>query len=362
MNLRTLRELFIVNLGVRPNDTVLVLADARPGAARPVTALAARVAEAGRAVARIRFAVYPETERNGVEPGEPAWLAAFGGPAVEALKRAGILGPLMEKRASPAQVNEASRIVGQHRGDAPAAALFLTHHSATHTKFRALLTDAAGARVASMPGIVAPMFRTAMAINWRRMARLTERVARRMNAAERVRITSPDGTNLAFSIRGRHSVPDTGLLQAGRFGNLPAGEAFVAPVEGTGEGTLVARHGPECAFPRGIRFTVRRSRVIRVDGGGVVGRKLAGLFRAHPEFGVIAEFGVGTNPRAGLKTNILESEKIFGTIHIAFGDNATFGGRNRAAFHQDFLVFKPTVVLTGRGGAMTLLDRGRLRA
>jgi leucyl aminopeptidase (aminopeptidase T) len=297
-----------------------------------------------------------------VEPGEPAWIAAFGAAAVGEMKRAGAFQPLLEKRASPAQFNAASRIVLRHRHDAPAGALFLTHHSATHTKFRALLTHAAGAKVASMPGIVEPMFRTAMAINWRRMAALTERVARRMNTAHAVRITSPDGTDLAFSIRGRQSVPDTGLLKVGRFGNLPAGEAFVAPVEGTGEGTLVARHGPECAFPRGIRFTVRHSRVVRVDGGGAVGQKLAGLFRAHPEFGVIAEFGVGTNPRAGLRTNILESEKILGTIHIAFGDNATFGGRNRAAFHQDFLVFKPTVVLTGRGRPVTLLDRGRLRA
>ncbi len=49
---RTLRELFTVNLGVAPRDTVLVLADARPGHARPVTALGARVAEAGRVACR----------------------------------------------------------------------------------------------------------------------------------------------------------------------------------------------------------------------------------------------------------------------------------------------------------------------
>jgi len=77
---------------------------------------------------------------------------------------------------------------------------------------------------------------------------------------------------------------------------------------------------------------------------------------------VIAEFGVGTNPKAGLKTNILESEKILGTIHVAFGDNATFGGRNRAAFHQDFLVFKPTVDLLRGRKADRLLTRGRLLA
>jgi leucyl aminopeptidase (aminopeptidase T) len=360
MNDRVLRNLLTVNLAVRPHEDVLILADVRPGHPRPVTALAARTVEAARRVARLRYALYPETGRNGVEPPRSAWLAAFGGAAVDELERESLLEPLLAKQATPRQIRRATGIVIKYRAAAPRAAVFMTAFSATHTKFRGLL-NAAGARVASMPGIEASMFNTALAINQRRMATLTERVARRMNAAHAVRIVNPDGTDLRFSIRGRRSVPDTGFIKPGRFGNLPAGEAFVAPVEETGEGMLVARHGPECHFPRGIRFTIRRSRVVRVDGGGAIGRTLAGLFRAHPEFSVIAEFGVGTNPGATTRTNILESEKILGTIHIAFGDNATFGGRNRAAFHQDFLVFQPTVTLTGRG-AYTLLERGRLRA
>ena len=59
----------------------------------------------------------------------------------------------------------------------------------------------------------------------------------------------------------------------------------------------------------------------------------------------IAELGIGTNDRATRPDNILESEKILGTIHIALGDNSSFGGRIRTSFHQDFVVFQPTLTL-----------------
>lgn len=41
----------------------------------------------------------------------------------------------------------------------------------------------------------------------------------------------------------------------------------------------------------------------------------------------MAEFGIGTNYKAKLVGLILEDEKVFGTIHIAFGNNLSMGGR-----------------------------------
>ncbi|MDP2168583.1 MAG: hypothetical protein Q8J64_09675, partial [Thermodesulfovibrionales bacterium] len=71
----------------------------------------------------------------------------------------------------------------------------------------------------------------------------------------------------------------------------------------------------------------------------------------------IAELGIGTNDRAKRPDNILESEKILGTVHIALGDNISFGGRVKAAFHQDFVFFRPTVLLIDRAGKKTELMR-----
>lgn len=357
------RRLLTLHLGVRPRDRVLILADRLPEAASPTTELAAAIAAACRGLARIAFASYPETGRNGVEPPVAAWRAAFGSPATDAMHRAGVLTPLLEKRGTAAQQAVAAGIIRTHRTDAPVAALFITNYSATHTKFRWLLSTAAGAAVASCPGIRASMFRTAFAIDAMAMARRTNRVARLLNGADAVRIASPDGTSLSFSIRNRKAHPDDALIRKASFGNLPGGEAFVAPVEGTANGTLAVRAAPRGKLPSVMTFRIARGRAVSVSGGGKTSRVLTGLFRKNPEFAVVAEFGVGTNPGATLKTNILESEKILGTIHIAFGDNATFGGTNKAAFHQDFLVFRPTVDLIARSGRRTrLLDRGKLRA
>ena len=75
----------------------------------------------------------------------------------------------------------------------------------------------------------------------------------------------------------------------------------------------------------------------------------------------IAELGIGTNDRACRPDNILESEKIFGTIHIALGDNSSFGGKVIASFHQDFVFFEPTVTLIHKNGLeKELMKKGRL--
>jgi leucyl aminopeptidase (aminopeptidase T) len=53
---------------------------------------------------------------------------------------------------------------------------------------------------------------------------------------------------------------------------------------------------------------------------------------------------------------VLEDEKIIGTIHVAFGDNHSFGGTIRVSSHQDGVVLQPTADIDGT----RLLEDGRL--
>ncbi len=77
--------------------------------------------------------------------------------------------------------------------------------------------------------------------------------------------------------------------------------------------------------------------------------------------GNIAELGIGTNSMARRPDNILESEKILGTIHLALGDNSSFGGKISTPFHQDFVLFRPTVILVAKDHSETcLLKNGAL--
>jgi leucyl aminopeptidase (aminopeptidase T) len=59
----------------------------------------------------------------------------------------------------------------------------------------------------------------------------------------------------------------------------------------------------------------------------------------------VAELGVGCNPNARLIGIILEDEKVYGTVHVAFGDNSTFGGNVQAGIHLDGIMRKPSLFL-----------------
>ena len=46
-----------------------------------------------------------------------------------------------------------------------------------------------------------------------------------------------------------------------------------------------------------------------------------------------------------LRNEIAKTQKVKGTIHVAFGDNSTFGGKTKCGIHIDGIVTKPTVTL-----------------
>ena len=72
--------------------------------------------------------------------------------------------------------------------------------------------------------------------------------------------------------------------------------------------------------------------------------RLSVLFE-QPENGTIAELGIGTNEAAKLCGIILEDEKLYGTVHIAFGTNTSFGGITKADCHLDGIILNPTLYL-----------------
>jgi len=61
-----------------------------------------------------------------------------------------------------------------------------------------------------------------------------------------------------------------------------------------------------------------------------------------------AEFGIGCNPAAKITGIVLEDEKVYGRVHLAFGDNSTFRGKMKAGVHIDGVILKPTVIVYGK--------------
>jgi leucyl aminopeptidase (aminopeptidase T) len=228
-----------------------------------------------------------------------------------------------------------------------------TSRSLSHTSARRDASEA-GARGATMPGVTEDMLARVMAVDFETMARRSQAVAELLTQAASARVTCPRGTDLTLDLSGREGISDDGrLTERGSFGNLPCGEAFISPAGG--EGTLAAASlAPLGLSDEPARLTVREGRI--VDGQGGLGPEFFARLDAHGEAGRnLAELGVGTNDRAQLTGNVLEDEKILGTVHVAFGRSLGIGGTVAVPIHLDVVVVDATLELDGR----VVLDGGR---
>ncbi|HEY7449439.1 MAG TPA: aminopeptidase [Vicinamibacterales bacterium] len=233
-----------------------------------------------------------------------------------------------------------------------------TSKSLTHTEARRTAT-AAGARVGTLPGVTEAIMVRCMNADYQRIADRTDRLCGLMKGSKMIRVVAPAGTDMIMPVEGRLPIASTGLFrERGQFGNLPTGEAYLAPLEGQSNGVVVVDGSMAGVgvVTKPIRIVVKNGQATDITGGREA-EQLVALLQPHGEPGRnLAEFGIGTNDRAQLSGVILEDEKVMGTIHIAFGDNKSMGGTVRVASHLDGLVKQPTVWFDDR----LIMDAGRL--
>ncbi|HLP18574.1 MAG TPA: aminopeptidase [Bacteroidota bacterium] len=225
-----------------------------------------------------------------------------------------------------------------------------TSKSLTHTDARRA-ASAAGARIATLPGVTEDVMVRCMNADYHEIARRTFALCAELERSSTVRVTSPSGTDITMPIQGRTAHASSGLFtKKGESGNLPTGEAYLAPLEGKSNGVVVVDGSMASVgmVREPIRIIVRDGYAEEITGGREAAR-LIELLEPHGRDGRnLAEFGIGTNDKAILTGVILEDEKVMGTIHIAFGDNKSMGGTIRAASHLDGLITRPTVWLDER--------------
>ena len=223
-----------------------------------------------------------------------------------------------------------------------------TIQSLSHTAARKAASDA-GVRIGTLPGATEEMLGRLMAGDLEEIRRRGWAVVTALNRGSEARITCRHGSDLRIGLEGRLGIVDAGELgNRGAFGNLPCGEGFIAPVEGTTEGRLVVDGSIAGVglLETPVELTVRGGHLVEATGED--GAKLLELLTLHGEDGTnVAELGIGTNEEAILTGNILEDEKILGTCHVAFGASAAIGGTVQVPVHLDCVVLEPTVEIDG---------------
>jgi len=219
-----------------------------------------------------------------------------------------------------------------------------TTFSLTHTMARDNACEN-GARGATLPGITEEILARALNVDYLEMAKLTHQLCQLLNHGRKVKLITPAGTDLTFSIGDREAEPDTGLYtEPGQFGNLPAGEAYIAPIEETAEGIMVVdgAMAGEGEIDQPIIIEIRKGLAVSFKGGSSA-ENLRERLSQHPqEAAMLAEFGIGTNPAARISQVVLEDEKVLGTVHLALGNNLHFGGNIDVPVHLDGILKSPT--------------------
>ncbi|HVP56469.1 MAG TPA: peptidase M17 [bacterium] len=230
------------------------------------------------------------------------------------------------------------------------------------------------------PSVTVKMFEETVPINYARLDENCRKLRRVFEGAAEAHITSKLGTDLVLGFRGRKAFADDGdFSKPGRGGNLPAGEMYISPELGAGEGTLVfdgciSSDRGVIIIRRPIRATVKKNLITKITGG-VEARMLQDtLDRARVNTGRFAqegriakkdlpkylenvcnlgELGIGLNERAKIVGNMLEDEKVFRTCHIAIGSN--YDDDAKALIHLDGLVKHPTIRVRDSAGRERLV-------
>lgn len=217
--------------------------------------------------------------------------------------------------------------------------------SITHTDARRKASKL-GVRIATMPGITEETMLRCLSADPKKIQKLTEKVAKRMETVSTIRVVTELGTNITLPMKGRKIIQSTGILRKlGDYGNLPSGEVYLAPWENKSQGVVV--------FDGSIAGIGKLNSpvLIRVVDGYAVefegDEEAKTLFEMLDPLGksafAIGEFGIGTNHKAQITGRILEDEKVLGTIHIALGNNITMGGKISVQSHIDGTVTRPDV-------------------
>ncbi len=220
-----------------------------------------------------------------------------------------------------------------------------TAKSLTHTNARREAVKC-GVRVGTMPGITIDTMVRCLNADYNKIIELTDYITDKLAGVKKIRVVTEKGTDVLMPIEGRNVLPSKGVLRnKGESGNLPSGEVYLAPWEDKTQGKIVID-----GSMAGIGMIIQPVTIEIIDGyaekiyGGEQSEQITELLdKLGREARAVAEFGIGTNYKAILTGMILEDEKVYGTIHIAFGNNISMGGKIAVSSHYDALIKEPDV-------------------
>jgi aminopeptidase len=182
-------------------------------------------------------------------------------------------------------------------------------------------------RHAHMVNITRQIMLEGMRADFREVDALSQRLVERARQARRIQCRTPHGTEFDAEFSPTLKwLKTSGIISPEKWGNLPGGEIFTAPVNTNGtfvvDGVvgdyLCSKYGDLRDAP--LTIEVGNNRIVGLRSKN---QELLDEFRAYTttdeNSNRVGEFAIGTNTRCThVIGNILQDEKIPG-VHVAFG-------------------------------------------
>lgn len=189
------------------------------------------------------------------------------------------------------------------------------------------------------------------------VVKLGETLKAKMEASDKIEITSKSGTELTAYNHGRKVRHSGQLATHNGYPYMMCGQISWCPIEETINGTLVF---DEAIFPptnigilnEPVKLTLKDGIVVSIEGG-----KEADIYREwfasfdDPNMYRLAHYSMGFNPGSTKATGrIVEDERIFGCMEFGIGSQGKMimGSYWKAASHTDGVLGKPTIILDGK--------------
>jgi leucyl aminopeptidase (aminopeptidase T) len=345
-----------VSLKVQKGEQVLIISNPRPDVAAIAEALYDASINAGGRPVLLYQPVKPQ-----LSFAEPTVIAAFG--------------------AKPEVVISLS---DEKLGKDPAGvAAPYTHNGVNYDHiFHLRLYGEKNCRAFWSPSTTVESFVRTVPIDYAELERRCAAIKKILDEAVEVHVTAPGGTDITIGLRGRAAKFDDGNFSTpGLGGNLPAGETFISPENGTAqgrivfdgsisvnEGDIVINTPIECivdsGFVRDIRGGEEAARLLRTieaaernarefERDGKLPSGSGEVYARNARN--IGELGIGLNPAARITGKMLEDEKAFRTCHFAIGQN--YDEDAPSLIHLDGLVKNPTITATFADGSKRLIEK-----
>ncbi len=234
--------------------------------------------------------------------------------------------------------------------------LLITAKSLSHTNARREASKQ-GARLAGMSNVNEDMLIRFAESNIKEDYEFGEKLKKIFEDANKVHLVTDKGTDLHFSVKDEipYNDHDLSVLKT-VYGNIPSGEVCMKPKEGTANGKFIV----DLSILNGlvdkpIIVSVKNNVAVKIEGG----KSAENLKKTFDRFGKkarnIAEFGIGTNRTAKITGTTIEDEKVFGTVHIGFGNDISFHGKCDVPIHFDGIIDKPTFYVDDK----KIMEKGR---